>query len=132
MTGAVLADLIARTDEGPFILVGHSLGARVMVTAAQALGTRPGLFQDRVDAPARGRGGQVRRLEDPQRSRQRHDLELLLDARHRLEAALRGGGTRKRAVGHSGFGSKFPRIKDRDVSRRVAGHSEYFTRVNLV
>ena len=41
MTGAVLADLIARADQGPFVLLGHSLGARVMVYAAQALGTLP-------------------------------------------------------------------------------------------
>ena len=39
VTGALLAELIARTDDQSFILVGHSLGARVMVTAAQALGT---------------------------------------------------------------------------------------------
>ena len=42
MTGAVVADLLARTDQPSFILVGHSLGARVMVTAAQSLGTRQG------------------------------------------------------------------------------------------
>ncbi len=40
MTGIVLANLVARTDEEAFILIGHSLGARVMVTAAQTLGTR--------------------------------------------------------------------------------------------
>lgn len=37
MTGTVLADLIARSDEGPYILVGHSLGARVMATTAEIL-----------------------------------------------------------------------------------------------
>ena len=47
MTGAVLADLIARTNQGPFVLVGHSLGARVMVSAAQALGTLP---EPRIDS----------------------------------------------------------------------------------
>lgn len=41
-TGVVLADLLARTETSSFILVGHSLGARAMVVAAQALGTKPG------------------------------------------------------------------------------------------
>src|SRR5665647_381265 len=41
MTGAALAALIARTIDGPYVLMGHSLGARVMVTAAQALATQP-------------------------------------------------------------------------------------------
>lgn len=34
MTGAALAALIARTTEGPYVLMGLSLGARVMVTAS--------------------------------------------------------------------------------------------------
>lgn len=42
MPGAALAALIARTIEGPYVLIGHSLGARVMVTAAQTLATQPG------------------------------------------------------------------------------------------
>jgi hypothetical protein len=42
MTGIALAELLARTAEGPYVLMGHSLGARVMVTAAQTLATRPG------------------------------------------------------------------------------------------
>ena len=42
MTGAILGDVIARTPDESYILVGHSLGARVMVTAAQALGTMAG------------------------------------------------------------------------------------------
>ena len=65
MTGAVLADLIARTDQGPFVLLGHSLGARVMVSAAQALGTLP---EPRIDSmhllgAAVGRGADWRTLD---------------------------------------------------------------------
>jgi hypothetical protein len=41
-TGVVLADLIARTDVGSYVLVGHSLGARVMAVATQTLGTKLG------------------------------------------------------------------------------------------
>jgi hypothetical protein len=40
-TGVILADLIARTETESFVLVGHSLGARLMVVALEALGTKP-------------------------------------------------------------------------------------------
>lgn len=42
-TGAILADLLARTKAESYILVGHSLGARAMVLAAQTLSTKSGL-----------------------------------------------------------------------------------------
>lgn len=38
-TAAVLADLLARTDGESFVLVGHSLGARVMLQTAELLAT---------------------------------------------------------------------------------------------
>lgn len=41
-TGAVLADLLARTNENSYVLIGHRLGSRAMVVAAQTLGTNPG------------------------------------------------------------------------------------------
>lgn len=41
-TGVILGDLLARTEADSYVLVGHSLGARVMVVAAQMLGTKPG------------------------------------------------------------------------------------------
>ncbi|GAB2776559.1 hypothetical protein GCM10027020_32320 [Nocardioides salsibiostraticola] len=131
MTGAVLADLIARTEEGPVILVGHSLGARAMVTAAQALGTRPGdphVESMHLLGAAVGKAGDWRTLNDAVSgtiwnyySTRDSVLRLL------FSTAERG----KRAVGHSGFASKFPRVKDRNVSRQVAGHSEYVTKVTL-
>lgn len=40
-TGVILGDLLARTDADSYVLVGHSLGARVMVVAAQMLGSKP-------------------------------------------------------------------------------------------
>lgn len=39
-TGALLADLMARTHAESYVLVGHSLGARAMVVAAQTLSTK--------------------------------------------------------------------------------------------
>jgi pimeloyl-ACP methyl ester carboxylesterase len=41
-TGVVVGDLLARTEAEAYVLIGHSLGARVMVVAAEALGTKPG------------------------------------------------------------------------------------------
>ncbi|EGD44069.1 hypothetical protein NBCG_01657 [Nocardioidaceae bacterium Broad-1] len=41
-TGVILADLLARSNAESYVLVGHSLGARAMVVAAQTLGTKPG------------------------------------------------------------------------------------------
>lgn len=40
-TGVIVGDLLARTDAESYVLIGHSLGARVMVVAAQTLGTKP-------------------------------------------------------------------------------------------
>ena len=42
MTGAVLADAIVRADLRSVVLVGFSLGARVMIAAAESLATRAG------------------------------------------------------------------------------------------
>lgn len=131
MTGAALADLIARTDEGPFILVGHSLGARVMVTAAQALGTRPG--SPKVESmhllgAAVGRNGDWHTLNEAVTDtiwNYYSDRDVVLKSLYAV--AERG----QRAVGSAGFGSKFPRIKDRKVSIQVAGHSAYVDRVTL-
>jgi pimeloyl-ACP methyl ester carboxylesterase len=41
-TGVIVGDLLARTESSSYVLIGHSLGARVMVVAAESLGTKPG------------------------------------------------------------------------------------------
>lgn len=41
-TGVIVGDLLARTEAKSYVLIGHSLGARVMVVAAETLGTKPG------------------------------------------------------------------------------------------
>ncbi len=46
-----------------------------------------------------------------------------------MYAAAQAGSV---AVGLRGFDCKYPNIKDRDVSMKVAGHSEYFDCVRLV
>ena len=130
MTGAVLADLIARTDQGPFVLLGHSLGARVMVSAAQALGTLP---EPRIDSmhllgAAVGRGGDWGTLEKAVASgvwnyhSSRDQVSRLL-----YKLAERG----ECAVGHTGFKTKFRSVRDRDVTRSVGSHSGYIGGVKL-
>jgi hypothetical protein len=131
MTGAALAELIARTDEGPYVVMGHSLGARVMVTAAQTLATRPGpprIKTMHLLGAAVGRKGHW------------HSLETaVLDAvwnywsenDHVLRWMYRLAEVGEVAVGQTGFRSTRPRIKDRNVSELVSGHSAYVSKVRL-
>ncbi len=131
MTGAALADLIERTEDR-FILVGHSLGGRVAVTAAQALGTRAG-SEPRLESvhllgAAVQQGGDWQTLNDAVADTvwnywSRNDQVLGIAYK-----AARAGAV---AVGRAGFESAFPRIKDRDVSRQVPRHTAYVEHVKL-
>lgn len=115
MTGVVLADLLGRTSEGPYVLVGHSLGARMMVTCAQSLGTRsedPRIESMHLLGAAVGRDGDWRSLNNAV-SGTVWNYYSTNDAV--LEWLFRLGDLGKRAVGHDGFGTKFARIKDRNV-----------------
>lgn len=131
MTGAVLADLIARTQVGLFVLIGHSLGARVMVAAAQTLGTRsesPRIDSMHLLGAAVGRNGDWRTLDGAVSGTiwnyySSNDQVL----RWLYSLAERG----QKAAGLTGFQSKFPSIRDRNVSRSVGGHSAYIPRVAL-
>lgn len=131
-TGAILADLIARTNEESYVLVGHSLGARAMVIAAQTLGTKP-------DGP---------RLEAV------HLLGAAIGARsdwHTLttavdEAVYNYHSTNdsvlknvypvvevgQAAAGRTGFTPSVSKLKNIDVSDLVKSHSDYHENVRLV
>lgn len=131
MTGAVLADLIARTDGPPFILVGHSLGARVMVTAAQTLGTRhasPRLETVHLLGAAVGANGDWRTLNDAVNDRV---WNYRSQNDNVLKYLYRTAQVGQMAVGVAGFRSSFPKISDVDVSRTVASHSGHFSSVVL-
>lgn len=41
-TGVIVGDLLARTEAESYVLIGHSLGARALVVAAETLSTKPG------------------------------------------------------------------------------------------
>jgi hypothetical protein len=131
MTGVVLAELIARTEGTSVVLVGHSLGARVMVTAAQLLGTTAGAprIEDiHLLGAAVGASGDWRTLDDSVDGKvwnywSRNDAVLKY---------LYAVASTEKAAGQAGFVTRFPSIKNRDVSRLVPKHSAYFDCIELV
>lgn len=131
MTGAVLADLVARAEVGEVVLAGHSLGGRVMFHALLALGTLrgPPRVQD-----AHLLGAAVNRGEDC------GSLDVAVSGHvvnywSRRDAVLanayRAVSLNKHAIGQVGIGSRFVRVKDRNVSRSVPDHFAYTTKVRL-
>ena len=131
MTGAVLADLIARTVTEEYVLVGHSLGARVMATAARALGSdgeHPRLQSVHLLGAAISS-----RLD-------LHDLGEAVsgtvwnywsDNDSTLNWLYRGAQFNERATGAVGFTTTHPKMKNRHVSRQVKSHSDYLQNVRL-
>lgn len=132
MTGAILADLLARTDEDAFILMGHSLGARVMVTAAQSLADghdrEPRLEAIHLLGAAVSRAGDWQTLNDSVRTTV---WNYWSERDAVLRIAYTAGQAGARAVGQKGFRTKFPNIVDRNVSRRVDSHFAYLDHVIL-
>ena len=131
MTGASLAELVARTIEGPYVLMGHSLGGRVMVTAAQTLATRPG--PPRIESmhllgAAVGRESDWRSLDAAVTGTTWNYWSANDNVLRWLYTLAEIGET---AVGQAGFRSKFPRIKDRNVTRLVRAHSTYVSKARL-
>ncbi len=133
MTGAILAVLLARTDTPEFVLAGHSLGARVMTRTAQLLGSdaslkRPKLKEAHLLACAMRAGGDWRTLD-------RSVSHTIWNYRSRNDWVLKNlyqyAQLGHPAVGVKGFGSAHAHIKDRDVSRSVHSHSDYFETVRL-
>lgn len=131
MTGAALADILARTDQAPYVLVGHSLGARVMATAAAAMSTMPGdarLESIHLLGAAIAADGDHRALSESVTG----NVWNYYSSRDKvLAAAYRAAQLRQQAAGSVGLRTKQPRIKNVDVSRAVGGHSEYFAKASL-
>lgn len=131
MTGAILADLIARTDQERFILLGHSLGGRVMVTTGQILGTRdepPKIEAIHLLGAAVSAGGDWQGLN-------KSVAEAVWNYYSKndkvLERIYKAAEIGRPAVGHVGFGSSFDKIRDRNVSRQVESHTAYVKKVKL-
>lgn len=131
MTGAALAELIARSDEGPYVLIGHSLGARVMVTAAQTLATRlgpPRIGTMHLLGAAVGQKGHWHKLDAAVSDTVWNYWSANDDVLRWLYKFAEAG---QDAIGQTGLKSSRPRIKDRNVSRLVPGHRDYVAKVTL-
>ena len=132
MTAAVLADLIARTPENDYVLMGHSLGGRVMCGVAQTLGTRD------KKSPVQSLhllGAAVSRNQS-WLTLQRGTTCGVWNYHSTNDAVLKNlykpaqGG--RAAVGCVGFGTGHDSIHDFDVSMRVKSHADYLREVDLV
>ncbi len=130
-TGVALAGLLARANADSYILVGHSLGARAMATAAQTLATSPGspkIATVHLLGAAIGAKGDWGTLNDAVDDAVHNYYSTNDKVLKYLYTAAQAGSV---PAGLRGFGSKFPKIKDRNLSRIVKSHSDYFAKVNL-
>ncbi|TWH17762.1 uncharacterized protein DUF726 [Rhodococcus rhodochrous J45] len=131
-TGVALAGILARTEISSYHLVGHSLGARVMITAAETLSTQQGgprIDTIHVVGAAIGRKGDWRKLNDAVSNKVHSYFSSNDKVLRYAYAAAQGGSV---AAGYAGFGTSYPNIVDHDVSSCVDGHSEYFSKVTPV
>jgi len=128
MTGAILADLLARTKHpAGFVLLGHSLGARVVVSALEALATRDRQIVHDVfllgGAVGRGDAGDWERAAAAVRGRV-YNVWSANDAvlRQLFAVAMPFAG---RAIGSGPIAHRSEKVEDVDVSPIVAGHTGY-------
>ncbi|WP_272818781.1 DUF726 domain-containing protein [Prescottella equi] len=130
-TGVALAGILARTKVESYILVGHSLGARAMITAAETMGTSkdaPKIEAVHLLGAAEGKKADWRPLSEAVAGTVNNYYSTNDGILKYMYAAAQAGSV---AVGLRGFECKYPNIKDRDVSAKVAGHSDYFDNVRL-
>lgn len=130
-TGVALAGLLARTDAKSYVLIGHSLGARVAATAAETLATSktgPKIDTVHLLGAAVGSKGDWRLL-DKAITGAVHNYHSSNDGV--LKYAYRTAQGGQSAVGFVGIRTDFARIHDHDVSALVDGHSMYLKNVHL-
>lgn len=131
-TGVVLGDLLARTNADSYVLVGHSLGARVMVVAAQMLGTKP-------DGP-RIQAAHLLGAAIGAKSNWQTLTAAVDDAVYGyhstsddvLRYVYRVAQAGQPAAGLAGFVPSSPKLRNVDVSGAVRTHFEYQANVTLV
>lgn len=130
-TGAILADLIARTDIAEVVLVGHSLGARAMICAAEALGTKddaPAVREVHLLGAAIGAAREWGQLNDVVQ-RFAYNYHSGDDKVLKFFYSLaQGGGA---AAGYTGMSTRLRKIKNIDVTRQVPDHSSYCKTLSL-
>jgi hypothetical protein len=131
MTGASLADILGRTQEDSFVLVGHSLGARAMATAAGILSTRPGapkLEAVHLLGAAIGAKQDWRPLNDSVQDRV-WNYHSHKDAV--LSKLYRTAQMGQHAAGVDGIRTSLKHISNVDLTTTVEGHSDYFAVAHL-
>jgi len=133
MTGSVLADALVRADLRSVVLVGFSLGARVMVAAAESLATREDDGGPRIESmhllgAAVGTG------------REWHSVARGVDATvwnywsendRVLRYLYRVGDAGAKAVGCEGIPVRSPKLKNVNVSSAVRSHKSHLDAVRL-
>ncbi|MFW0770034.1 DUF726 domain-containing protein [Arthrobacter koreensis] len=131
-TGVIVADLLARTDAESYVLIGHSLGARALVVAAQTLSSKKSA--PRVQA-MHLLGAAIGGKSDW------HSLTSVVDQAvynyyssndQVLKYAYRGTQPGERAAGEVGFRPADAKLQNVDVSANVKGHSQYHQQVRLL
>ncbi|WP_031278508.1 DUF726 domain-containing protein [Candidatus Microthrix parvicella] len=113
------------------MLVGHSLGARVMVVAAQALGTKkdgPRVEAAHLVGAAIGAKSDwsplTERVNDAVYNYHSTNDNVL----KRLYSVAMAG---QKAAGLTGFTPTPPKLKNVDVSDQVRRHSDYFANIAM-
>lgn len=131
-TGVILADLLARTNEEAYVLVGHSLGARAMVVAAQTLGSKK-------DAP-RVQAMHLLGAAIGGKSDWSSLSAVVNDAVYNyhsafdsvLKFAYAAGQPGEKAAGLTGFKPVNSKLQNIDVSNQVKSHFQYHKKVRLL
>lgn len=132
LTGAALAALMAKTEQEEFVLVGHSLGGRVMVTAATAMagfGAAPKIRDIHLMGAAIGGKRNWRPLSEAVNGTVNNYHSAKDPVLKYLYSTAQFGQS---AVGRVGFHSQYPNIVDHNVSEIVSNHGEYYDNVELV
>ncbi len=132
MTGTVLADAIVRANLSSVVLIGFSLGGRVMTATAEALATRHD-EQPRIQS-MHLLGAAVGTRRDW------HSIETAVDERiwnywstndKILRFLYRFGEAGTKAVGCEGIPTKSSKVKNVNVSRLVRAHKDHLRTVTL-
>lgn len=130
-TGAIVSDLIARTNMDEVILVGHSLGARAMLCAGEALGTKKDAPKVREVHLLGAAVGAER--EWGQISAAVQNVAFIYHSRNdkvlKFVYSLAQGGSV--AAGLVGAKTRSKKVKNVDVTRQVPDHFAYCKTLSL-
>ena len=130
-TGIVVADLLARTNVDSYVLVGHSLGARAMVVAAQTLGSKvdgPKVREVHLLGAAIGANGDWHTLSEGVEEAVYNYFSTNDRVLKYIYRTVQAG---QAAAGCAGFTPETSRVRNIDVSETVSTHSDYHSNVTL-